>query len=104
MTPEKRRNSKNQHTKSIYFKVITILACFQLVSKPTNSSDGTAEAEVEALTRDLFGWKRKQKRKQLNQTASVSRYYIDHNVLLECYLYFQPVTKNRKYEPNWTYG
>ena len=40
-------------------------------------SDATAEAE--ALTRDLFGWKRK--KKQLNQTASASRYYIDYTVL-----------------------
>ena len=42
-------------------------------------SDGTAEAEAEAevLTRDLFGWKRK----QLKQTASASRYYTDHTVL-----------------------
>ena len=40
-------------------------------------SDATAEAE--ALTRDLFGWKRKWK--QLNQTASASRYYIDYTVL-----------------------
>ena len=29
-------------------------------------SDGTAEAEAEVLTWDLFGWKRKRKRKQLN--------------------------------------
>ena len=40
-------------------------------------SDGTAEAE--ALTRDLFGWKRE--RKQLNQTASASSYYIDYTAL-----------------------
>ena len=44
-------------------------------------SDATAEAEEEALTRDLFGWKWKQKRKQLKQTASASRYYIDHTFL-----------------------
>ena len=42
-------------------------------------SDGTAEAEAEGLTRDLFGWK--QKWKQLNQTASASSYYIDYTVL-----------------------
>ena len=40
-------------------------------------SDGTAEAE--ALTQDLFGWKRKCK--QLNETASASSYYIDYTVL-----------------------
>ena len=39
-------------------------------------SDATAEAK--ALTQDLFGWKQKRKQKQLNQTASASRYYIDH--------------------------
>ena len=60
-------------------------------------SDATAEAE--ALTRDLFGWKQK----QLNQTASASRYCIDYTVLQECYLYFQPVSETRKYELNWTY-
>ena len=63
------------------------------------TSDGTAEAE--ALTWDLFGWKRK--RKQLNQTASASRYYIDHTVLQNV-IYFQPLVKTRKYELNWTYG
>ena len=42
------------------------------------ASDATTEAE--ALTRDLFGWKRKQKRKQLNQTASASSYYIAYTV------------------------
>ena len=57
-----------------------------------DSSDATAEAE--ALTRDLFGCKRK--RKQLNQTASASRYYIDYTVLSECYQYFQPVMEQRK--------
>ena len=40
-------------------------------------SDATAEAETEVLTRDLFGWKRK----QFNQTASASRYFIDYTVL-----------------------
>ena len=59
--------------------------------------DGTAEAE--ALTWDLFGWKRK----QLNQTASASSYYIEYTVLYECCLYFQIVIKTRKYELNRTY-
>ena len=65
----------------------------------TGPSDAT---EAEALTLDLFDWKRKQK--QLNQTASVFKYYIDHTVLKECYLYFQPVITTRKYGLNWTYG
>ena len=47
-----------------------------LVDMDVLCSDATAEAE--ALTQDLFGWKQKRKRKQLNQTASASRYYIDH--------------------------
>ena len=42
-----------------------------------SNSDGTAEEEAEALTRDLFGCKRK----QLNETASTSRYYVDYTVL-----------------------
>ena len=64
-------------------------------------SDGTVE--VEALTQDLFGWKRKRKRKQLKQTASASSYSIDYTVLQECYIFFQTVIKTRKYELNWTY-
>ena len=68
-----------------------------------SSSDGTAEAEAEALTRALFGWKRQRKRKQLKQTASASSYSIDYTVLQECYIFFQTVIKTRKYELNWTY-
>ena len=39
----------------------------------------TSDVTAEAPTQDLFGWK--QKRKQLKQTASTSRYYTDHSVL-----------------------
>ena len=46
-------------------------------------SDKMAEAEV--LTRDLFGWKRK----QLKQTASASSNSIDYTVLQECYIFFK---------------
>ena len=46
--------------------------CYDSKTPLGRGSDGTVEAE--ALTQDLFGWKRK----QLNQTASASRYYIDH--------------------------
>ena len=55
-------------------------------------------AEAEVLTRDLFGWKRK----QLKQTASASSYSIDYTFLQECYIFSQTVIKTRKYELNWT--